>query len=40
MSAAMKMMHPLDLSVRVYGAPVCASNELHYSRERKVSKDT
>ena len=34
-SAAMKMMQPLDLSVRVYGAAVCDSRDPHY--ERRVS---
>ena len=28
-SAAMKMIHPLDLSVRVYGASVFSSNDAH-----------
>ena len=36
----MKMMHPLDLSVRVYGGFVWASRDVHLRKERNVRKRT
>jgi hypothetical protein len=34
--AAMKMMHPFDLSVRVYGGLVWASRDDHWSNESEI----
>ena len=35
-SAAMKMMHPLDLSVRVYGGFVRTARDDHLQKQRNV----
>jgi hypothetical protein len=35
----MKMMHPFDLSVRVYGGLVCASRDDHWSKDSEIQAD-
>jgi hypothetical protein len=37
-NAAMKIMHPLDLSVRVYGGFVRASRDDHFERKEREEK--